>query len=165
MKKFLILFLLSCNFFLIAQTSQFRTFPDMEKKLGTHFPIEDYKDKDGKNFDSNYLKGKNTLINLWFTNCSPCITEIPILNKLKEAVPNANFIAITHDPLDKVNNFLLKRNYTFFQITDAGKQLQSYLMVQRFPMSFILDKEGNIREITGLVNEDKLETIKKLLSE
>ncbi|WP_081411632.1 TlpA family protein disulfide reductase [Chryseobacterium gregarium] len=165
MKKFVILFLLVCNSILIAQTSQFRTFPDMEKKLGTHFPIENYKDKDGKNFDSNYLKGKNTLINLWFTNCAPCIKEIPVLNELKESVPNANFIAITHDPADKVNNFLLKRSYTFFQITDAGKQLQSYLMVQRFPMSFILDKEGNIREIMGLVSEDKLPMIKKILRE
>lgn len=36
---------------------------------------------------------------------------------------------------------------------------------QRFPMSFILDKEENIREISGLLNEDKLETIEKLLSE
>lgn len=165
MKKSLFLFLLTCNSFLIAQTSQFKTFPDMEKKLGTHFPIEEYKDKDGKNFSANYLKGKNTLVNLWFTNCAPCITEIPILNTLKESVPNANFIAITHDPSDKVHSFLLKRKYTFFQITDAGKQLKSYLTVQRFPMSFILDKEGNIREITGLVNEEKLETIKKLLSE
>lgn len=165
MKKFVSLFLLVSNSLIIAQISQFRTFPDMEKKLGTYFPIEEYKDKDGKNFDSNYLKGKNTLINLWFTNCAPCIKEIPILNELKESVPNANFIAITHDPLDKVNNFLLKRNYTFYQVTDAGKQLQSYLMVQRFPMSFILDKEGKIREITGLINEDKIQEIKKMLNE
>ncbi|KQM27568.1 TlpA family protein disulfide reductase [Chryseobacterium sp. Leaf201] len=163
MKKIVILFLLACNSLLIAQSSQLRTFPDMEKKLGTHFPIEDYKDKEGKNFDSDYLKGKNTLINLWFINCAPCIKEIPILNELKESVPSANFIAITHDPSDKVNNFLLKRNYTFLQITDAGKQLQSYLMVQRFPMSFILDKEGNIREVTGLINEEKLQIIKKIL--
>ncbi|MEC5173964.1 TlpA disulfide reductase family protein [Chryseobacterium nepalense] len=164
MKKNVILFLLVSNCLLLAQSS-FRTFPDMEKKLGTHFPIEEYKDKDGKNFDSNYLKGKNTLINLWFINCAPCIKEIPILNELKESFPNANFIAITHDPLDKVNNFLLKRNYTFYQVTDAGKQLQSYLMVQRFPMSFILDKEGKIREITGLINEDKIQEIKKMLNE
>lgn len=165
MKKITILISLTLHLLLIAQNIQFRTFPDMESKLGTHFPIENFQDKNGKNFNSNYLKGKNTLINLWFTNCSPCLTEIPTLNNLKKSVTGANFIAITPDPFDKVNSFLTKRNYDFLQITDAKDQLQSYLTIQRFPMSLIIDKQGNIKEIIGLITEDKMNLIKNLLNE
>lgn len=165
MRKIAILLLITCNLLSMAQNAPLRTFPDMVNKLGTRFPIENYKDKNGQNFSSDYLKGKKSLINLWFTRCPPCLKEIPILNELKGSLPNVNFMAITHDTSEKVNNFLAERNYTFYQITDAGKQLQSYLTIQRFPMSLILDKEGIIREVIGNVTEEKLPEIKQLLSE
>ena len=48
-------------------------------------------------------KGKVTLINLWFTACAPCITEIPYLNYLKDLYQDqVNFVAITFDSKDKV---------------------------------------------------------------
>lgn len=33
---------------LTAQQREFWTFPDLEKKIGKHFPIENYKNQDGK---------------------------------------------------------------------------------------------------------------------
>ncbi|WP_157158225.1 TlpA family protein disulfide reductase [Chryseobacterium populi] len=163
-KKGAVLFLLTTILFLNAQ-KQLRTFPDMEDKLGTHFPIENFKDKNGKNYNPKYLKGKTTFINLWSTTCAPCLKELPFLNKLQKSVPRSLFIGITYDNPEKVNNFLTTHNFNFHQITDAGQQLKSYLVIQRFPMSFVIDKSGIIKEIIGIVNEDNSDSILKSLNE
>ncbi|MEY8758832.1 TlpA family protein disulfide reductase [Chryseobacterium tongliaoense] len=163
-KKSAALFLLMAILFLSAQ-KQIRTFPDMEDKLGTHFPIENFKDKNGKNYSPEYLKGKTTFINLWSTTCAPCLKELPFLNKLQKYSPHSLFIGITYDHPEKVNNFLITHDFNFYQITDAGQQLKSYLVIQRLPMSFIVDKNGIIKEIIGIVNEDNSESILKSLNE
>jgi thiol-disulfide isomerase/thioredoxin len=60
----------------------------------------------------NSLKGKPTLIN-WFTNCAPCIEEIPVLNKImNDNKDRFNFVAITFDDKEKVSK-LLKRKFDF----------------------------------------------------
>lgn len=41
---------------------------------------------------------KPFFVNCWFTNCPPCVSEIPNLNALKEKYGNQiNFLAITFD--------------------------------------------------------------------
>ncbi len=77
----------------------------------------------------------------------------------------ANFIAITYDSHEKTAQFLSKREFNFLHITDSGKQLKSYFPLIGNPMTFILDKNGTIREITGTVDETKTETILKILNE
>lgn len=163
MKKVLILCVLVINLLLMSQKRQWRTFSDMEDKLGTHFPIEIFKDKNGVNYSPDYLCGKTTLINLWSTTCAPCLREIPLLNELKKAAPNSNYMGITYDQSEKVNTFLTKHPFSFNHITDAGKQLQSYLIVQRYPMSLLIDKNGKITDVVGLITEEKLSSIEQIL--
>lgn len=161
-----ILLLILFNLSLSAQKREFFTFPDLENKIGTHFPIENYEKQNGENFRSEYLKGKTTLINFWSTTCEPCLKELPYLNKLKEMLGDrANFIAITFDSKEKVDKFLAKREFNYQHITNSGGQLKSYFPVLRNPMSFITDKNGNIIEITGIIDENKLDTIIKILNE
>ena len=160
------LFLLIINLSLTAQKRQFFTQPDLENKIGKHFPIENYKNQEGQNFNSNNLQGKNTFINFWSTTCEPCIKELPYLNKLKETLgTNVNFIAITHDHKEKVAQFLAKQDFNFQHITDSGQELKSYFPILRNPLTFIVDKNGSIKEITGIVDETKFDAIVKILSE
>ncbi|WP_157844717.1 peroxiredoxin family protein [Chryseobacterium sp. Leaf405] len=164
--KTITLFLMIISFSLVAQQKKFWTFPDLENKIGKHFPIENYKDQDGKNFSPNALKGKMTLINFWSTTCEPCIKELPYLNKLKESLGNkANFIAITYDNKEKVDKFISTQEFNFQHITNSSEELKSYFSLLRNSMTFIIDKNGNIKEITGTVDETKLDTIVKILSE
>jgi peroxiredoxin len=164
--KTITIFLLIISLSLNAQQKQFWTFPDLENKIGKHFPIESYKDSDGKNFNSDYLTGKSTLINFWSTTCEPCIKELPFLNNLKETLNSkVNFIAITFDSKEKVDKFLEKREFNLQHITDSKEELKSYFPILRNPMTFIIDKNGNIKEITGIVDENKFDTIVKILNE
>lgn len=85
---------------------------------------------------------------------------LPYLNQLKEKTGNqANFIAITYEPKAKATAFLKNHLFTFRHITDAEKQLKTYFPVLRNPMNFIPDKNGNIKEITGVIDESKMDGI------
>ncbi|WP_449401011.1 TlpA family protein disulfide reductase [Chryseobacterium wanjuense] len=164
-RKLFSLFLTICSILFNAQQRQFQIQPDLENKIGTHFPIEKYKNPEGKNFNSDDLK-EITLINFWSTTCEPCIKELPYLNKLKEILGDkVNFIAITYDNKEKVDKFLEKREFNFQHITDAGQELKSYFPILRNPLNFIIDKNGNVKEITGIVDETKFDTIVKILNE
>lgn len=162
-----ITFLLSLICFLTnAQQREFFTFPDLENKIGKPFPIENYKNPKGQNFHADEMKGKMTFINFWSTTCEPCLKELPYLNKLKETLgEKAHFIAITYDTKEKVDQFLAKRTFNFQHITDSSQELKSYFPILRNPMTFIVDKNGIIKEITGTVDETKFAALVKILNE
>jgi len=90
--------------------------------------------------------GKVTLINLWFTSCPPCITEIPYLNYLKDTYQDqVNFVAITFDTKDKVERFLTRKPFNFEHLVDATIYLHKDLNNNAFPKLILIDKKGNVR--------------------
>lgn len=137
--------------------------PEFEYLIGAEFPIENFKDTNGKNFPKDYFKGKPTLLNFWFTSCAPCIIELPHLDELKQKFGSkVNFVGITFDKADKVNKFLQKYTFDYFHITDSKTALQN-LKISRYPMTIILDKNGKIERIYGGVTDFELEEIDKFL--
>ena len=95
--------------------------------------------------NSDYI-GKVTLINLWFTSCPPCITEIPYLNYLKDAYQDeVNFVAITFDTKDKVDRFLERKPFHFEHLVDATTYLHKDLNNNAFPKLILIDKKGTVR--------------------
>lgn len=119
--------------------------------IGKVYPFEKEQTIEGKSITLNDLRGKPTLINLWFTNCSPCIEEIPILNKImNDNKDRFNFVAITFDKKEKVAKLLLKRNFDFTQIVNSTK-LTKKLGFEGYPVNIFLDENGIIKEITSNV--------------
>lgn len=91
-------------------------------------------------------KGKVSLVNLWFTTCGPCITEMPYLNYLKSLYEDkVNFVAITFDNKAKVESFLTRKNFDFEHLVDAAQYLSRDLENNAFPKLVLLDKEGIVR--------------------
>lgn len=120
-------------------------------------PLAELKDKEfpefklktlfGENFDSKILKGKPTLINFWFTKCAPCIDEMPILNKLAEKYKNEyNFIAITYENKENVDEFLKKHPFNFKHIINA-KEFTDKLSITAYPINLFLDKNNVLKYI------------------
>ena len=118
-----------------------------------YFEIEKHK---GGFLNSDSLKGKPTIINLWFTNCPPCIDEIPTLNSLKEKYGNKiNTIAITFQDRGKV--YLFNKVYNFdFEILINAKKYIDFLGINGYPKIILLDRNNIIRYIPfGIVAEDE----------
>lgn len=143
-------------------------FTKHKKKIGTEFEIQRFKNKQGENYDKNYLKGKVSLINFWAINCEPCIKEMPDLNRIKKQFQNSvNFVAITADNSLDVEIFLKKHNFEFEQISDSLVPLLYELKINALPMTIILDKNGIILNVYGgsITDNERevIETLKKTL--
>ncbi len=122
-------------------------------------PLSEFKDKEfpkfylktlaDKNFNSEKLIGKPTMINFWFTRCAPCIDEIPVLNKIKEKYKDDfNFIAITYEKKEDVEKFLEKHPFDFEHLINA-KDFTDQLGIQAYPLNLFLDKNGILKYVKG----------------
>ena len=133
-----------------------------KKNIGKIFDFTNFKNRERKNFNKNYLKGKPTFINFWFTRCTPCIEEIPNLNKIQSTfMQSVNFVAITFDTDAQVKKFLEKNAINFEHIVDARKALDD-LEIEAYPMNILLDKNGRIVDVYGEISYDEQEIILKL---
>lgn len=104
--------------------------------------------------DSN----KPTFLNFWFTNCPPCIEELPALNELREKYKDKiNFVSITFDTKEKVENFLEKYKFNFTHII-GEKEFITSLGVVSYPKIFLLDSNKIIQSIEGSLPTKKDET-------
>lgn len=132
----------------------FDPYGETKKYIGTRFQIEKFSNEKQKNFDKNYLNGKPTFINFWFTRCPPCIDEIPSLNQLKEKYKGkVNFITISFNDKKTIDEFLKQQPFHFQHISDSKKQIDE-LKISAFPTNLILDKNGIVKFVYGEVTYD-----------
>ncbi len=102
---------------------------------------------DKKPFLLSDLNGKPTLINFWFTSCTPCIKEIPMLNQLYHQYKDKfNFIAITFDSQNSVERFIKKNHFKFTHVVNA-KDFITELGFKGYPLNVFLDKEGKVKYV------------------
>ena len=107
-----------------------------------------FEDIQGNKLQKKELTGKVIVINLWFTSCQPCISEMPQLNELVAAHKDTNvvFIAPALDNMEGVTKFLLKHTFNYQVVPDQEKYADK-LKVQYFPAHIVADKKGIIRQV------------------
>ena len=129
-----------------------------EKNLiGKEYPVKNARTLSGRMVSIDDLKGKPTLINLWFTGCKICVEEMPALNKMKKHHSDRfNFLSITMDSEQKVLRFLKKFNYEFEHIVNS-KELTTKMGFKGYPVNLFLDKKGTLQFIKGNVPFEKNE--------
>jgi thiol-disulfide isomerase/thioredoxin len=94
-------------------------------------------------------QSKPTLINLWFIACPGCVAEMPALNRLQEKYADkVNFLALTFDKKESVNNFLLKKSFNFKHITNC-RDFINKIGSKPYPENIFVDRNGTIRYIEG----------------
>ncbi|MFZ6025297.1 MAG: TlpA family protein disulfide reductase [Bacteroidota bacterium] len=138
----------------VKETKSFESDDYLDKE----FPLPLLTTLDNKKISIDNLKGKPTLINFWFTTCKPCIEEMPVLSSIKSQLKDSvNFIAITFEKTEKVKAFFKKHKFSFRQIANAEKFIDS-LNMTAFPVNIFLDKNGIVRKVeSGIpyIIEDK----------
>ena len=120
--------------FKLAKTP--KALPDLE--------IQNADDKPMKLSD---FKGKVVLLNFWATWCTPCVKEMPSLDRLQAEMPRDRFLVIPIS-LDgpsrpKVAPFYKEQRLTSLRIYyDKGRKAMSTLGVTLLPTSILVDPEG-----------------------
>lgn len=117
-----------------------------------------------------FMENELTLINVWGTNCGPCLDEIPYLQELNDELADEGF---------QVIGFLTggesykEEGVEILDMLDADymnliipEEVFSKLGIQYIPTSFLVDKEGKVVEkriVGALTKEAYLEKINKYL--
>lgn len=118
--------------------------------LGARLPSFETKDINGEEIDAGNLLGKITLINFWFIKCAPCIAEIPRLNAIVEKYgkQEVNYLAISRDPEQEVEEFLKKNTFLFTHVPNAEQIIEeNFRLIWGYPSTIVVDRKGRIVEI------------------
>jgi cytochrome c biogenesis protein CcmG/thiol:disulfide interchange protein DsbE len=106
--------------------------------------------------------GKPILVNLWFTQCKPCVQEIPALNKLKNMFNDKiNFVALTFNTKEEVKKFSDKNSFNFIHLVEAESFLKK-IGANAYPVNILIDKNGfvdSIEEGVSIIENEKGEFI------
>ncbi|MDP2279913.1 MAG: TlpA disulfide reductase family protein [Nitrospirota bacterium] len=95
------------------------------------------------------LKGKVVFINFWATWCDECKKEKPAIQRLYEKMQGRPFQMLTiiyKDDPKKAVNYMKINGYTMPVLFDAGNEISRSYWVRGVPETFIIDKEGIVRE-------------------
>jgi len=109
------------------------------------------------------LHGKVLLVNFWGTWCPYCRHEMPAMQAYYAANRSRGFEIVAYS-LDKtqaeVDAFMRAEGYTFPAPLANAPILQAFGGVDRVPLSFVIDRDGMIRQrIAGQVHPGRLEKL------
>ena len=92
-------------------------------------------------------KGKVVLVNFWATWCTTCVVEMPSLEKLTRRMQGKPFTALAvsvDSEWDVVRKFF-PEGAAMTVLLDKDKTIPARYGTEKFPESFLVDAEGNIR--------------------
>lgn len=143
----LLLFAVPCVF---AQDLLFKKAPPLTLKALLQSPQRKLKESD--------LMGKVVVLEFWATWCTPCMANLPHLNKLNAefAGKKVVFISITDEPEDKVNLFLHKRKMNGWIGIDSNFMTNKSYGIEGWPATIVIDANGMVEyagEPTHLTEE------------
>ena len=146
-----------------------------------NFPSFEGKDFDGNKIKSDELFSGNavTVVNFWFTTCSPCVGELSELDALNKELSEkgGSIIGINSFTLDgdeaaisEAKAVLKKkgasyRNIYFDSDSEAGKFVEN---VYAYPTTYVVDRSGSIvgEPIVGAVTgKSQMEKLKLLIDQ
>jgi len=109
----------------------------------------------GGNATLDDYKGNYVLLNFWATWCPPCLEEMPTMEAAFQHFKDRDFtvVAISSDEEGEaaINPFIDKLGVTFPILLDPDKATSSVYGALNLPLSFLLNKEGQV--IAGSIGE------------
>ena len=145
------------------------------------FPSFEGKDLDGNEVKSDELFSVNavTVVNFWFTTCSPCVGELGELDALNKELADKGgaLIGVNAFTLDgdetaiaDAKDVLAKKGATYqnvyFDSSSAAGAFTSNIFA--FPTTYVVDRNGNIvgEPIVGAITEkNQAETLQSLIDQ
>ena len=116
--------------------------PEVPKlKLGAQFPDFSLRSADGKAVSNNSLRGRYALVSFYFSECAPCVKEVPMLNAFAEKHKELGVLAVTFDSMEETKAFARKTKFSW-PIAANGADLIEKVGVKMFPKFALLNPHG-----------------------
>ena len=145
------------------------------------FPSFEGKDLDGNEVKSDELFSANavTVVNFWFTTCSPCVGELGELDALNKeladkggALIGVNTFTLDGDEtaISDAKDVLAKKGATYQNVYfDSSSPAGAFTAnIFAFPTTYVVDRNGNIvgEPIVGAITEkNQAETLQSLIDQ
>lgn len=131
---------------------------------------------DGKTFTLSQNLDKVTVLNFWYTDCDPCVAEIPHFNEVAvEYESQVNVVAVHRydgermrsEIADNINSEIANRkeswtNYKIKFVYDSKvreERLADMFEIQAYPVTVIINKQGVITCVNlGVMSKSELAT-------
>jgi peroxiredoxin len=168
MKKLPISLLVCCLLFFISACGN----EPVSLNAGDPAPDFTLADRQGNTWTLSQLKGEVVFINFWATWCTPCLQELPSMQTLYTMLPKDKFkmLAVLNNDKPALADFIARqKNITIPILDDADNSAGSKYFLTGLPETFIVDKQGIIREkVIGAAKWDSpgaVEMINNLINE
>jgi len=114
--------------------------------IGKPLPVIVFHDNDGNDIPLTRYAGRPLLIDLWATWCGPCISELPILDRIRKSTEKTHLqmIAIDEDTQPGIAASLLKRRGYDWQDFHFNHTVSQGLPTTGVPLIVLADGTGKI---------------------
>ncbi|MDE2724673.1 MAG: redoxin domain-containing protein [Gemmatimonadota bacterium] len=109
----------------------------------------------GESFNLYEKRGKPVFLNFWATWCSPCIAEMPAMQKLQNTMGDSiQIVGIdVRETRSQVLHFVTGYGYTWTFVLDSTGEVNNAYEVTGYPTSYFIDAKGVIvRKLNGYQN-------------
>jgi thiol-disulfide isomerase/thioredoxin len=133
-------------------------------------PLLTFLDEEGTKITLEKFRGKIVVLNLWATWCTPCVAEMPMLDRLQQQLEGVGVVvlalSIDRGGPEVVREFFDEHEIEHLAVyVDPTMRAQQDLSAFGLPTTLIIDREGNDRgRIVGPAEWDDAEAADLVLS-
>jgi thiol-disulfide isomerase/thioredoxin len=133
-------------------------------------PLLTFLDEEGTKVSLEKFRGKIVVLNLWATWCTPCVAEMPMLDRLQQQLEGVGVVVVALS-IDRGGPEVVREFFDEHEITHLGVYVDPTMRAQQdlaafgLPTTLIIDREGNERgRIVGPAEWDDAEAADLVLS-
>ncbi len=132
-------------------------------------PHVEFLDEDGDKLTLENFRGRIVVLNLWATWCTPCVAEMPTLDRLQERLARHGAVVVAlsldHGGPDTVQEFYDEHEIENLDVyVDPTMRAQGDFNVLGLPTTIVIDRDGRERgRVSGPVAWDEDRALKLVL--
>jgi peroxiredoxin len=119
-------------------------------KAGDSLPDFTFQDANGQLFSLSDFKGKAVMLNFWRVSCHWCVVEMPYIQEVYDDWTDDNVVILTinvGDSAEEVAAFFEENGLSLPVLLDEQAELAINYLVNSFPLSFFIDKDGSFQGV------------------
>lgn len=110
-------------------------------------PNISFKGANGTTYSLRDFRGKVLLVNLWASWCSPCVEELPSLDRLQAKLKDSDVrilpLSMDNEELPRIKNFLTAHQIKNLPVLEGEMSSLSELGIAGIPATIIIDRQGH----------------------
>ena len=120
-----------------------------DARIGQKAPEFTLPDFEGRPISLSHYQGKVIVLDFWASWCAPCVAELSVFQDLHERYQGKGFEVVGVNLSDEnpdVSGFLKEKHIRYTNLVGNDKIEALYGPITGYPTTFIIDREGTIRE-------------------